>query len=212
MSGPPKLFLYSLSVSQKQCTELTKLVGKDPGEIRIGVIENAADIIPNSSDWLGGFRDMLTANGYRIDIIDLNKWMDNADGLEEKLSSKDVLWLGGGHTYYLRWILHKSRSDDMIQEFVKNGKVYAGWSAGAIVAGPTTLYFDSMGDDPADAPGFITSGLHLTDVVVVPHFHNPDFNYAAIKTDALLRAAGFNTCPLRDDEVLLVDGKVRRVI
>jgi dipeptidase E len=212
MSRSPKLFLYSLSVSPRQCTELTKLAGKEPGEIRIGLIENAADIIPNSGDWLGGFRSMLTDNGYRIEPIDLKQWLDDAPGLYQKLNSKYVIWLGGGHTYYLRWILQRSGSDKMIKAFVENGKVYAGWSAGAIVAGPTTLYFDLMGDDPADAPEFISNGLQLTDTVVVPHFLNPDYNRAAIKTNAQLRAAGFSTCTLKDNEVFLVSGKEEWVI
>lgn len=212
MSSLPKLFLYSLSVSHRQCTELTKLAGKEPGEIKIGLIQNAADLIPNSSEWLGGFREMLTDNGYRVEIIDLKKWMHDASDLRQKLNSKDIIWLGGGHTYYLRWILNKTGADHMIREFVKKGKVYAGWSAGAIVAGPTTLYFDLMGDDPADAPEYITDGLQLTGTVVVPHFNNPDFKTGAHQTNARLRDAGFTTCTLKDNQVFLVNGKEERVI
>ncbi len=212
MPSSPKLFLYSLAVSTRQCCELTKLAGKEPGEIKIGLIENAADIIPNSNDWLGGFREMLTQNGYRIEIIDLRKWMDDAVKLEEKLNSKDVIWLGGGHTYYLRWILQRTGADVMIMKFVKKGKVYAGWSAGAIVAGPTTLYFDLMGDDPGDAPEYISQGLHLTDTVIVPHINNPDFKAAAIETNARLKDAGFITCVLNDHQVFLVNGEEERVL
>ncbi len=212
MPYPPKLFLYSLSVSPRQCRELTEMAGKEPGEIKIGLIENAADIIPNSNEWLGGFREMLTDNGYRVEIIDLRKWMDDPSNLQEKLNSKDVIWLGGGHTYYLRWILEKTGTDRMIKDFVENGKVYAGWSAGAIVAGPTTLYFDLMGDDPSDAPEYISNGLQLTETVVVPHFNNPDFNRAAVKTNARLIGAGFTTCTLKDNQVFLVNGDKEWVI
>ncbi len=212
MPCSPKLFLYSLSVSPGQCSELTKLAGKEPGEIKIGLIENAADIIPNSNEWLGGFREMLTDNGYRVEVIDLRKWMNDTLKLEEKLGSKDVIWLGGGHTYYLRWILQKTGTDVMIRDFVKKGKVYAGWSAGAIVAGPTTLFFDLMGDDPDDAPEFVSQGLQLTDTVIVPHIDNPDFNTAAIKTNARLKDAGFITCALKDNQVFLVNGEEEWVL
>jgi dipeptidase E len=212
MPATPKLFLYSLSVSPGQCRELTRLAAKEPGQIKIAVIENAADIIPNSRDWLGGFRDMLTSNGYRIEIIDLRTWMDDRTALQEKLRSKDVLWLGGGHTYYLRWILKKSGADQMIKELVNNGKVYAGWSAGAIMAGPTTLYFDAMGDNPDDAPEYITESLQLTEIVIVPHMNNPDFAEGAAKTNGLLIKAGFKTCTLKDDEVLVVKGEEKYLL
>ena len=212
MPVSPKLFLYSLSVSREQCRELTRLAGKDPGEIKIGVIENAADIIPNSPDWLGGFREMLTTNGYRIELIDLRKFMKDKTALQEKLTNKDVLWLGGGHTYYLHWILKESGSDEIIKDLVSSGKVYAGWSAGAIMAGPTTLYFDAMGDNPDDAPEFITEGLHLTETVIVPHLDNADFTDGALETNRRLLKAGFKTCMLEDDEVWMVEGKEERLI
>ena len=77
MPASTKLFLYTLSVSREQCRVLTGLVGKEPGEIKIGVIENAADIIPNSPDWLGGFREMLSSNGYRIELVDLRSWIND---------------------------------------------------------------------------------------------------------------------------------------
>ena len=213
MPVPPKLFLYSLAVSSEQCRELTRLAGKDPGEIKIAVIENAADIIPNSQEWLGGFREMLTSNGYRIEGVDLRNYMnDNNTALQEKLSNKDVLWLGGGHTYYLRWILKESGADEIIKGLVSSGKVYAGWSAGAIMAGPTTLYFDAMGDNPEDAPEFITEGLHLAETVIVPHLDNADFTAGALETNRRLLEAGFKTCTLEDDEVWMAEGKEERVI
>ena len=207
MTASAKLFLYSLSVSREQCRELTKLVGKEPGEIKIAAIENAADIIPNSPDWLGGFREMLTNNGYRIELVDLGKFLNDKMALQEKLRNKDVVWLGGGHTYYLRWILKETGADEMIKDLVKLGKIYAGWSAGAIMAGPTTLYFNEMGDNPDDAPEYITDGLHLTDIVIVPHVSNPEFAEGAAKTNGQLLKAGFKTCTLKDDEVLIVDGE-----
>jgi dipeptidase E len=212
MCGKPKLFLYSLSVSLQQCAELTKLAGKDPGEIRIALIENAADPIPNSNEWLGGFRAMLTDNGYRVERVDLRNWTENSTGLWKKLGGKDVICLGGGHTYYLRWILKKTGVDHMIRDLVSDGKVYAGWSAGAIMAGPTTRYFDLMGDNPAEAPEYITDGLLLTNTVVIPHLNSPDFNDTALLVNERLREAGFITCLLTDEQVFITNESKEWVI
>jgi len=70
--------------------------------------------------------------------VDLRNWRNKREALREKLASKDVIWLGGGNTYYLRWILKETGADDIIINLVQQGKVYAGWSAGAMVAGPNT--------------------------------------------------------------------------
>jgi dipeptidase E len=128
--SPVKLFLYSMSLSARQGQELTRLIGKPAQDIRFALIENAADVIHNADQWLGGFRTMLQEHGYQLELVDLRAWADRKDELRQKLLSKDVIWLGGGNTFYLRWILKHSGADDVIRDFVRSGKVYAGWSAG----------------------------------------------------------------------------------
>lgn len=201
-----------MNVSPRQCERLTKLVGKEPTDIEIAIIENAADIIKGDTGWQAAFRKMLSINGYRLEQIDLRCWYDNPTELEKKLWEKDVIWLGGGHTYYLRWILKRSGADKIISKLVSKGKVYAGWSAGAIMAGPTTLFFNEMGDDPADAPGMIPEGLSLTDWVVVPHRDHKDFNQGAAKTSELLQKAGYTSVLMGDQEVLVINGDQYTII
>ena len=207
-----KLFLYSMNVTPQQCEWLTKLAGKRPNKIKIAVIENATDIIEGDTGWQAGFRDMLSVNGYQLEQIDLRQWYDNTKDLEKKLAEKEVIWLGGGHTYYLRWILKRSGADKIITKLINEGKVYAGWSAGAIMAGPTTRFFDAMGDDPAEAPEKIDEGLLLTDIAVVPHRDHPDFKKGAAKANELLTKTGYRSVLLGDSEVLVVDGNQYMII
>ena len=207
-----KLFLYSLALSTEQAASLTALVGKDPKDITFALIENAADIVPNSQDWLGGFREMLYGNGYQLEQVDLRNWWFKRKALEEKLAGKDVIWLGGGHTYYLRWMLKETGADTIIKELTKKGTVYAGWSAGAIVAGPTTRYFNLMSDDPRDAPELILDGLHLTDTVVVPHLDNKEFALDAQNVNQHLKDAGYNTVLLRDSQALIINEGSHKII
>lgn len=201
----PKLFLYSLALSPRQAQHLTQLIGKEPGDITFALIENAADVIPNSNEWLGGFRMMLESNGYQLERFDLRDWKDQKDQLRQQLLSKDVIWLGGGNTFYLRWILKDTGVDKVIQDFVRNGKVYAGWSAGAVVAGPTLKYFESM-DDTGQSPEMIFDGMNLTDTVVVPHLDNKEFAEDARIANCHLLHDGYQTITLKDDQVLLIDG------
>lgn len=206
-----KLFLYSLALSDEHAAALARLVGKSAGNITFALIENAADVVKNSSGWVEGIRDSLKIQGFQIEQIDLREWWDKQEELHEKLSSKDVIWLGGGNTFYLRWILKQTGADEIIRALVVQGKVYAGWSAGAIVAGPTLQYFDAM-DDPKDAPERILDGLHLTDTVIVPHIDNKDFIQGAHKADHHLRQAGYHTLPLDDSQALLIHGDEQNVI
>jgi len=203
MSKENKLFLYSLSLSSQHYKALIKLTGKPVNEIRIGLIENAADIIPGSESWLGGIRESISDQGFDLEVIDLRQWKDGQDGLYDILKEKDVIWVGGGHTYYLRWILRESGADKIIKALVHQGMVYAGWSAGAVVAGPSIKFFDAMGDDPKDAPALIEEGLGLCSFIVVPHINHPDFMAGAKNTSQNLKGEGYIVYELKDDQAII---------
>jgi len=207
-----KLFLYSLAINTQQCLVLNTFVQKNPEDIHIGIIENAADIIPNAKEWLGGFIDMLIQNGYHLEPIDLKNYLHSNKGLEERLNGLDLIWMGGGHTYYLNWILQKTGADVIIKNLVKQGLPFAGWSAGAIIAGPTTLFFDQMKEHPAEVPEKINIGLCLTQKVIVPHIDHAYFSKTALKTNRLLMQKGFETVMLRDNQVWVVDGTKEWII
>ena len=212
MKNTPKLFLYSMSLTEKHFNELEKLTGKQTDDIHFACIENATDVIDGSEQWVPGIRQSLSDRGYQTEPIDLRNWLNKNEALEEKLQNKDVIWICGGHTYYLRWILKESGADEIIKKLVAAGKIYAGWSAGAIMAGPTTRYFHLMGDDPADAPELIETGMQLIDTVVVPHIDNTDFAEGAAKANAALLKDGFKTVLLKDDQALLITGDTQTII
>lgn len=212
MAVAQKLFLYSLQLSSKHYLALAELVGKNRDEIQIGMIENATDIIPGSLDWLGSIRQPFIDEGFKLEIIDLKLWSEQTSALAHKLAAKDVIFVGGGHTYYLRWVLKHSGADTIIKKLVQAGKVYAGWSAGAVVAGPTIQFFDEMGDDPKDAPELITEGLNLTSTTVIPHIDHPDFATGAKITLQKLAETGASVCPLNDDQVLIMNGDKQTIL
>ena len=51
MDNKPKLFLYSLTVTDEQFNHLDRLVGKKRSDITFGLILNATDIVDNSEGW-----------------------------------------------------------------------------------------------------------------------------------------------------------------
>jgi dipeptidase E len=206
-----KLFLSSMAISASQAAVFTQLVGKEPGSIKLALIENAADVEENSPSWVAENRKAIQACGYQVELVDLREYTDNRQGLREKLTAQDAIWLGGGNTFYLRWILKKTSADSIITELVNGGMVYGGGSAGAIVAGPTLKHFEAA-DDPNDSPEVILEGLHLTDTVVVPHSGNQKYGLV-IKNieDALLRD-GYETIAISDSQAAMFEGRAYKII
>lgn len=200
-----KLLLYSLAFSDAHAARLTRWLGRPADEITIAASDNAADVVAGSEAWRDTFIQALEERGFKVLRIDLRHWLDHQTGLREALAAGDVLWLGGGNTYYLRWLLKATGADDLIVERVRAGTIYAGWSAGAMVAGPTLRHIEAM-ETQEGVPALVLDGLGLTEHMVVPHIDNPDFIASAAATDEALKAAGFSTAPLRDDQALIIDG------
>lgn len=207
-----RLFLSSMAISATQAPAFTALVGKEPSAITLALIENAADVYDDDSvDWVDENRAAIMSHGYEVEIVDLRKYKSNTAALRTKLSSKDAIWLGGGNTYYLRWILRETGADTIIQELVAAGTVYGGGSAGALVAGPTIDYFQKA-DDPANAPEVILDGLHLTETVVVPHIGNEKYGIIMLEADKQLQANGYNTICIDDSQACIINGSEQRVL
>ncbi len=207
-----KLFLSSLAISDSQSMELAALVGKDPDRLKLALIENAADTYTEGTRaWVDSNRAAIQSHGFDAEIIDIRKYKGKLAELREKLAAKDVVWFGGGNTYYLRWLLKDMGIDGLITELVKGGLVYGGGSAGAIIAGPTLKHFETA-DDPQDAPEVVLDGLGLTDFVVVPHMDNTKFAAIIHDVNDKLVADGFRTAPLGDEQALVIDGDMSKVI
>lgn len=207
-----KLFLSSLAISNPQSVELAKLVGKDPKDIKLALIENAADTYAEGSRaWVDQNRAAIQSHDFDVEIIDIRDYKGKLPELKKKLTAKDVIWLGGGNTYYLRWLLKDTGVDTLLAELVKQGAVYGGGSAGAIIAGPTLKHFETA-DDPGDAPEVILDGLHFIDSVVVPHMDNAKFTSIIHDINDRLKADGFNTVPLGDAQALVIDSEKQEVV
>lgn len=201
-----KLFLSSMAISKEQSDAFARLVGKKPKDIRLALIENAADVYgADSIDWVIENREAIKARGYKVELVDLREYKGRQLDLRTKLASKDVVWLGGGNTFYLRWILKDVGADNIIKELVQNGMIYGGGSAGAIVAGPTLKFFENA-DDPKESPEVIVEGLNLTEKVVVPHIRNKDYGGIVGSISKSLQRDGYETIEITDEQVAVIDG------
>jgi dipeptidase E len=203
-----KMLLYSsYRISEVHRAALANLIGKPLESVSAAAVTNAADTEKDSQDWVKASVDAL---GCRAEIVDLRS-RGTSDELRSKLSGKDLIWLCGGNQYYLRWILRESGADEIIRELVGAGMVFAGWSAGAVVVGPTLQFMEHL-EDLTVVPEVITDGLGLTDAVVLPHFDMEMFAEGMKRAQQSLDEAGFRTVPLLDSQALLIDGSNGRIV
>jgi dipeptidase E len=205
-----KLLLTSFGTSVEQDKELEKLLGMKLTEAKVAYIENAYDVYHDEAALQEG-REEQRRKGYDVELLDLRGWKNDQQALRQKLASKDLFVLTGGNPFYLRWMMRVSGADEIIRELVEQGKVYVGASASSVVAGPTLRYFDNQ-DDPNAADEVIWEGLHLTDVVVVPHVDNAEFGAGCREAGEKLKAEGYPTQFITDAQAFLIDGDERRVI
>ena len=205
-----KLLLSSFGPSPAHDAALVELAGKPLDQIRVGYIENAHDVYDDPAA-LGEGREGLRRDGYTFELVDLREWRADRAGLRTLLEGFDAFLIAGGNPYYLRSLMQLTRADEIITDRVRNGAVYAGASAGAVVAGPTLRHFDEL-DDPAEAETVIWEGLGLTEIVIAPHVDNPDFGKGCRKAGDLCERDGYTVVRVKDAQALVIDGDDQRMI
>ncbi|TXG92824.1 peptidase [Rhodococcus rhodnii] len=145
------------------------------------------------------------------------------------LDAADLVWVRGGNTYVLQAQLVRSGAGAAIDERVRAGALaYAGYSAGACIAGPTTIGLDASDDprevaeldevgapeSPSGTPG--SEGLSLAPFCVVPHARDASGEQSLLGTAeqvadtvAAIERAGFTALELGDDAAAVTDGDGR---
>jgi len=199
-----KLFLSSTSIPAELVRPFIKLVNKDLKDISFALIENAADPYGDNVGFVLETRSVLQSLGMRLELVDLNRYKGKTDDLKEKLGAFDVMWFGGGNTYYLRWLMKVTGFDTIVSELLEKGVVYGGGSAGAIVAGHTLKHFDLI-DDPKVCPDVIYSGLGLTDLIIIPHWGTDKIQSKLSEIQALYQNDRLETVTVTDNQAVIVN-------
>jgi dipeptidase E len=168
-----KLYLTSYRIPTPD--ELFALLPKPPMECRVAIIPNAKDdkLPQERADSLDELIYDLAKYGFATTVVDLREY-DDAKVLYEALKPFELIWVAGGNSFILRSEIRLSGFEEIVRDLLSNGAVYAGESAGAIVAG-LSLEEADVADDPDVADEYITEGLGLIDKIIAPHADSPDF-------------------------------------
>lgn len=203
-----KLYLSSNGFpTKKQFQELTD---KKLSKARIGVVMAACDWRTLSERKIR--YDQMKKRFKRIgvknlEIVDLRKFYNKkVEILISKLIKYDLLWVRGGNSYFLRYVMKKSSFDKAIKIALNKGLVYSGESAGALVMG-TTLRHIEKADNPSIAPKVIWKGIEIVDLVPLPHYDSEFYGKAIKNAYKALKKDGQKVVKLDDNEALMFNGK-----
>ena len=132
----------------------------------------------------------------------------------KELELADCIYVASGETFRLLHALKSTGADHLLVDSVRQGKWYAGSSAGAIIAGPSIEPAAVM-DDPSSAPDLRDyTGLNFTEFVVVPHAQGTTGPYSISVISKTVEGYGkeWNLLLLRDGQALYVDGQGAKLV
>ena len=170
-----KLLLTSSGITNKSIADaLFDLVGKKPQDTSLVFIPTAANTEIGDKSWfINDLLNLKKQNFKSIDIADISAVDEKI--WRPKMEKADVLFFGGGNTYYLMEWINKSGLASLFPELLKN-KVYVGLSAGSMVTSKNLalkisqiLYEEDL-DKTEDM-----RGLNFVNFYFLPHLNFPYF-------------------------------------
>ena len=197
-----KLFLASSGLDY-----IKEFVGKKPSSVKMLFIPTAGNL-DEDVWWIDKDRDVLARMGFRITELDIDKASKNE--MKQRLDNSDIVYVAGGNTFYLLKRIRETGFDEMLDEFVVGGGLYAGASAGALIAGPDIGAVSSI-DEPEKVKGLkSTEGLGWIDVVPIPHY---DMKARTKSIDEITQKhKDYETVLLTDDQAMLVDSTGWKIV
>lgn len=144
----------------------------------------------------------LESLGMTVDVLEVSS--ASYDSIVNSLTKNDIIFVGGGNTFFLLQELRRSGADQILIREVEKGKLYIGESAGSIITCPDIGYCADM-DSPEKAPDLIDyAGLNLVDFYIVPHIGNAEMGEAAEKAVEKY-SSELELKAITDEQVILVE-------
>jgi dipeptidase E len=151
-------------------------------------------------------RRLKPSGGFRIRLNDLKG--KTRKGLQGEMEGISIVYVCVGNTLCMLEKAIESGFDRLVKELTGRGVIYAGESAGSIIAGPDIGLIEFM-DDPSAASLKDFSGLALVDFAVLPHCGTKENAEGYERANRTLKP-GYKTVPLRDGQAVVVKERAGR--
>lgn len=201
--------LFLASVAANTLDKIIHLLPDSPNKLKLAFVLTAANPYKNK-EWLYFDRNKLVDMGFNVKDIDIEGKTENI--LRKELLGVDILFVSGGNTFYLLEKARNSGFDKIAKEFINDGKVYIGSSAGSVFVCPTIEFVKGM-DNPEIAPSLKTyEGLNEINFLVLPHRGDAEYKKYYNNTLKKWKGLGYEVKTLTNNEALIVEGdKVTKV-
>lgn len=140
-------------------------------------------------------------------LVPLTLSQSKSSDLQNEIASANCIYVASGEVFRLLNSLRSTGADRLLTDAVNQGKLYAGSSAGAIIAGPS-IEPASIMDDPKTAPQLTDyTALNFTPHVIVPHAQGTTGPYSIEVISKTVETYGreWNLLLLRDGQALFMD-------
>ncbi|MFO0970959.1 MAG: Type 1 glutamine amidotransferase-like domain-containing protein [Candidatus Saccharimonadales bacterium] len=198
-----KLFLASSGLEY-----IKTFVGREAEKTKLLFIPTAGNL-DEDVWWIDKDRDVLHKMGFQIAELDIESASE--DEMKSQLAATDIVYVAGGNTFHFLKQLRVTGFDKLLDDYVRNGGLYAGASAGALIAGPDIGAISSI-DEPEKVTGLeSTKGMGWVEVVPIPHY---DMKARTQSIDEIKAKYSdkFEMVLLTDDQALLVEDSEWKVI
>lgn len=142
------------------------------------------------------FYDRLVSYGFKRENITVLNYY-RAD--EFKNLDIDMLYLSGGNTFSIMHRIKKHGFDTAMINYIKNGVIYVGGSAGAHIVSANIEHVMKYDQNTIKIDEF--SGLNLFDGILVCHFSNE----RQAHSEALKQEGKYSVITLENDQSLLIE-------
>ena len=187
---------------------IKKFVGQDPSDLQMHFIPTAGNLDDNVW-WIDKDRDVLGKMGFNMSELDISQ--ASTEEMQNMLENTDIVYIAGGNTFYLLYQLKESGFDVLLTKYVEEGGMYAGASAGALVAGVDIEPIATI-DEPEKVKGLkSTKGLDFVNIVPIPHC---DMTTRSAYIEAIKKKYDdtFELVLLTDDEAIVVEDDLWKLV
>jgi dipeptidase E len=188
---------------------LPQLAGGKAEGLHFAFVPTAAGREAETKEWVQADRRQLATLGCEVSTLELEDV--GAGEVAEALGDVDGVFLTGGNSFLLLWHAVRSGFATLLPELVEAGSLlYAGTSAGALVAGPDLAPAANL-DNRREVPELESSrALGLVPFTVLPHDDDPEAH--ARHDEIVVAHPDVEFVRLTDEQAVLVCGDGAEVV
>jgi dipeptidase E len=208
-------FLLTSNGLKGQLTDIfVSLLKKPASENSVAFDITAAYGEEDNPTWFEKFKDQLRQQGI-TNIQDLDLRNKNQEHVEEMLSTKDIIFVNGGNTFFLLDCMRKAGFEKALKKLLSEDKLYVGVSAGGIVVTPNIAIAAVEPGDANNVGMQDFTGLDVVNFEFSPHV--PDMvsyesveKYSKTTRNKIYSVNDYAAVLVQDNKVSIVgDGKYK---